>query len=364
MTEDRVVVGLVADPGAPSSLARRLARDLPDALAREVTDQVTWDVRAVTDPIRVEADGRIPIEDHAGEWLAQEEWDLVVCLTDLPRHNRTGPVVADISTREGVALASLPAISWLRQRSHTRRVLVHLVGVLASEKLQLRASWGRPPARLGRTIRLVATEPGIEQVVLSGLRGRFRLVAAMVRDNAPWRLVAGLSRAIAAAAAAAAFGVFYSSIWQMADALSTGRLLLISAVAVAMMVGWLILGNGLWERRRTGSETASLYNVTTVITLLIGVTCWYLLLFGITLLAAAAVITPEYLSSVLGHPADATDYLQLVWLSTSMGTVAGALGASLETEDAVRRAAYGRREYERRTRARARQRTEEDGSDR
>jgi hypothetical protein len=87
-----------------------------------------------------------------------------------------------------------------------------------------------------------------------------------------------------------------------------------------------------------------------VLTLFVGVACMSALLFALTLLAAATVIDAGYLQRILGHPVGMGDYISLTWLSTSMGTVAGALGASVESEEAVRRATYGRRELERQAR--------------
>src|SRR5690606_26889291 len=80
--------------------------------------------------------------------------------------------------------------------------------------------WTRDPGRGAYALR---ARPGV---------GEVRTVLGMVMTNAPWATVRKLSSALAAASAAGAFGIFYSSIWQMAAALSTPRLLLIGLLAM------------------------------------------------------------------------------------------------------------------------------------
>ncbi|MBP2366807.1 hypothetical protein [Pseudonocardia parietis] len=118
------------------------------------------------------------------------------------------------------------------------------------------------------------------------------------------------------------------------------------------MIAWLIIDNGLWERP-TGDrlrEQAVLYNAATVATISIGVLCMYVLLYVVTVASALVVIPPAYLGSTLVHPSGFGDYAGIAWLSVSMGTIAGALGSGLASEDAVRQASYSRREQERRRR--------------
>jgi hypothetical protein len=49
------------------------------------------------------------------------------------------------------------------------------------------------------------------------------------------------------------------------------------------------------------------------------------------------------LGKALGHRADLGDYAVLAWMASSLATIAGGLGAGLESDKAVREAAYGYR---------------------
>lgn len=82
--------------------------------------------------------------------------------------------------------------------------------------------------------------------VASTIRGRLRLVAGMVRANRPWRLMLGLSSALAAALATSAFGLTQNTIWQLADALDLWRLALAALGSIASPVVWLIADHELW----------------------------------------------------------------------------------------------------------------------
>ena len=104
----------------------------------------------------------------------------------------------------------------------------------------------------------------------------------------------------------------------------------------------IIGAHGLWERApdpRVRGQVA-LFNVTTTLTVAIGILCLYLVLFALILGVAELLIGPDVFASALGHPAVTTDYLALAWFSSSFATVAGGLGAGLESREVVREAAY------------------------
>jgi hypothetical protein len=65
---------------------------------------------------------------------------------------------------------------------------------------------------------------------------------------------------------------------------------------------------------------------------------------GVFALAGSLLlVVPALFTDRLGHPARAADYLELAWLISSLATVGGALGAGLESDEAVRQAAYSYR---------------------
>lgn len=350
-----LVVGLVADPGLPADLARGLAERLPEEMARCDLVPRRWAAQATTGPIALDEDNRVPLITEARKHTAADGWDILIFLTDLPRQRGTRAIVADVNVAERAAVLSLPSLGWFRLRAHLTRVVVRLVRLIADRGGVSGADSGNgpPEPRQGRP-RLQAVpadEDGVDlQLAFPGSGGKRRLLLGMVRENRPWRLVPTLSKAIAAAAATAAFGVFYPIIWAMADQLSHLRLGGISLFAIVVMALWLITYNDLWERPE-GRRRALLYNLATVTTLAIGVSFMYVILLVVTALAAVTVISPLYLASRLGHPAGPIDYLELAWLASSMGTIAGALGSSMETGRTVRHATFSRREQDRRVQA-------------
>jgi hypothetical protein len=363
-----VRVGVVADPGLPAEVAAALAaRGLAEHLAAAIGPRPRWVVETVRAVLPVNEDGIVPLAELAAIRRRRQDWDVVVYLTDLPRRSGTQPVVADLSITHAVALISLPAVGWVRLRRCVRDVVVYLLRRLTEERRPLRhEDQGRPTeaARwqvfswlfgdLGLMVREnVSSHPDVDfTLTLNGWHGRARLLFGMVRDNRPWVLVPHLARATAAAGAAAAAGIFYNSVWGMAEALPAWRLTLIMVASVTVMAVWLLIYNHLWERpddHHTPAETA-IYNLSTAVTLLLGVACMYVLLYVAALAVSALIIGPGYLQSQLHHRIGFGDYAAVVWLASSIGVVAGALGSSLDGEDAVRKAAYSRRERERQKR--------------
>lgn len=355
MVPPTLTLGLLTAAGVAEDLGRQLADDLPAVLADRVWGEVAWEVPVVTDELAARGDVGTALIDAARERMLREGWDLAVVLSDLPLRIGRRPVVADASATHGVAVISLPALGAVQMRRRARDAVVRLVDGLVGESLEL---GGRDGARRRQRVRQTlaqiaraerAVEPDDDDVdirlVTAVVRGNARLLAGMLRANRPWRLSARLSRALAAAIGAVVFALVTSDIWRMADALAPWKLAVLTVISLAAIVVFLIVAHGLWSRSADGAgrEQAILFNVATTLTLLIGVATLYAALFVLGLAGAGIALDRDVVSQSIGHHADLAWYAKVTWMTSSLATIAGALGAGLESDDAVREAAYGYR---------------------
>jgi hypothetical protein len=193
-------------------------------------------------------------------------------------------------------------------------------------------------------VRELGSDPADEAFLYTArvLTGNLTLISGMVAANQPWRLSLRLSRALTGAVAAGVFGLVTADIWRLADAFGLLRLAGTALVSVCATVVTLIVGAELWEPivARAVRKQVILFNIVTVITVLIGVTVLYVALYVLALGASFWFVMPQIWRDQVGHPATLRDYFELAWLISSLAMIGGALGAALESDDAVREAAY------------------------
>ncbi|VTR78805.1 hypothetical protein [Cellulomonas hominis] len=321
-------VGLVADPDSPTVVARRLADlDGPRRAGRR-----EWDVEVVSEPFTTDSEDVDAAVARLVDQADRHEWDVVVGLTELPLRDDDGRyLLATADAGRRTAVLSLPALGGLRVHARTRHAVRELVSGIAG-----------------------TSSPDQQRVPLPRATGRLRLLAGMVLANRPWRLVPGLKSALVAALATGAVATINSTVWLLASSLSPWRLLVATIISVSIVVAWLVVDGGLWDRPDDDSaearERSRLYNVSTVVTLTVGVLIAYLALYVVNLAWALFVLDPAVMGGYLGAALGYGDLVLLAWFVASAATVGGGLGSGLESDGAIRAAAYSKREQERRSR--------------
>lgn len=178
MSENRktsVDIGILADPELPTELAEGLAQRLPEYLERSISRDVLWKIHCQTRSLQVNEQGNIPFIDVAAQILPEQGWDILLCVTDLPRRVGNMPVLADVSTEHRVALASVPALGGVHLRSRLRDTLAYLIAELGrAGHLPTEVNWKRPRAGSFLTpVRWVdQPDPELEaSLTLTGLGG-------------------------------------------------------------------------------------------------------------------------------------------------------------------------------------------------
>jgi len=331
-----VIVGIVASPGVATDLARGLLPGLAERIGRRLPG-VTWTVRYESDALVDRPADLNRLVSAARQRLLRNDWDLVICVTDLPLQTARRPVVAHASGTHGVAVLSVPALGPVAVGRRASEAIVRLVAMLVGGAEDA----DRRVRELSSRIHSDAHGVGLVAGVVTG---NLRLLLGMLRANRPWRLAVRLSRALVTAVAAGTFALVTSDIWRLSAALGPLRLVLLTVGSVAAVVLTIVIGAWLWERVPSGSgarEQVILFNVVTLLTVVIGVLALYLALLALSLVGALVLVPGGPLATAVGHRVGVDGQVALAWLATSLATVGGALGAGLESDEAVREAAYG-----------------------
>ena len=335
---------LIADPGVA---ARRMMK-VADSFTAEARDVLTKevDVEIETRSVRMSPDGTLDVA-ALGELDAEHlDADAVLVLTEVPRHLDGHSLVAEVFLEKRTAIVSIPTLGvWSTKRRICEVFMDCLLRLLPEADGSNREKYDQ------RWTEWKSTEGGNRHRLFAHtFMGTPRTILGMTVTNEPLRTAPKLSGVLAAAAATGAFGIFYYSIWQMADALSTLRLLSIGVAVIISMVVWLIFTNRLWDnpKNHNVSRVVMLYNGSTVLTLLIAVTTLYLALVVAIFIGALVVIEPGFLADLIGTEVDLFNYLDIAWLSAAMGVVAGAIGSTFDSSTDIRRITHGQREFQRR----------------
>jgi len=338
MAGDSSSILLLADPGAPATIAERLSDTLSRVLANAVGAEGEWDVSVRHHAYPIDEDDAV--SDVVDVLNLNVEDGIVIYLTDQPRRDGTTPVIAEISVPDRLGVISIPGMGGLfidrRVRNLTRTVV--------AEVSRQAGGPGAPMMRMTRT-----QDDDVIRYTAPSTFSRLRLLTGMVYANRPWRLALGMSKVLMAAFATGAVSLAYPTMWQLSDTMGPWRLSAATLLATAALITWLIVEHDLWERPTSDEERerAVLYNASTVVTLTIGVVIFHAGLFVLLLVTAWWTIPPQMVSQNIGHPVGPSTLFLMAWLVAGVATLGGALGSGMEDDEAVKAATYGARQRKR-----------------
>lgn len=343
-----ITVVILADPGRCTLGAQSVQEPLQEELSRMFGFA---EVRVQREMLGISRHNTLELSTPGSVRRADDSVDVVLMLTEMPRRSDGVPMIAEVFIEQVAAVVSYPVVGVMSSRKRLTSVFMSCVlRILGTGTPEDHERYALPWNEWTE-----ATEHSTAQLKAHTVTGVLRTIIGMVATNAPWRAAPKLSSALAAASATGAFGIFYSNIWEMSAALSTLRLLMIGLLAMSLMVVWLTISGGLWERAEYEDPAAVhlYYNLSTVLTLFLSVLGLYLSMVVLILLSGLVVIDPEFMEGVIGQPATFERYLDIAWLSAALGVVAGGLGATFDDETDLRSLTHGRREALRRKENRA-----------
>jgi hypothetical protein len=360
-----VTVGLVAGPALSRELAERIALRLPSILEQRLPG-TTWKIVVRTEPLAGAAGMGVDLLQLTRRRMLEEGWQLAVCLTDLPLEVGYRPVTAQASAALSVGVVSVPALGAIGVEERALEAVVRTIEALLHVRSAPRVHRGegrraRMHARLQNLRQLSSPlgrafpqHEGTIRFATATAGGNMRLLLGKVHGNRPWRLVVGLSHSLVAALGTSAFGLTSPVLWRIADAMPARRLLGIALASLVAIGVTIIAAHGLWEHApsRAARRQVVLVNLATAITVALGVLTPFLALLGLNFLFGHTLIAPPVLRLELHHEVHLVEYARIAALVSSLATLGGALGAVLETNAAVRDAAFCIRQTERRGRDR------------
>lgn len=332
---------VLSDPGMPTRSMSRVEERFRRRLKATFGPQTELLVR--TGLFRIKPGNTLDLSWAEKVSAEFESVDAIFMLTEMPRHSGDRAVAAEFFPEPNVAVISCPALGVVNTEGRLLNLLVSCTFQMASARMHAPEEGHELPFSTWSHHK----ERGNKVLHVNMYTGGVRTVLGMARANQPLRTMTKLSSAMAAALATGAFGLFYTSIWQMANYLSEWRIGFIGVLAMAVMVAWLVGHNRLWDRPGPGRKRSItvVYNLSTVTTLFFCVFMLYAALVVAILVGSLIMISPEFLAQVLKEP-DITpfNYVKIAWLSAALGVFGGAIGSSFDSETDLRQLTHGRRE--------------------
>lgn len=350
---DEINIVLIAAPEFSTDIAEELKETLPEIFETEINRETKWTIETITDGFTSVAEDDEELLEGVLTLLETKNWDYAVSLTDIPLFHKKEIMLAQVNHAYKFGLVSLPTTGWFVKKRITNIVLKVVEEIYYAD---INRPEEEPEERKNAAFYLgnidkITDEKESKYIFSSRLYGLITILFGMTYDNQPWTIMPSLKTTIAVAFGSGAYAMIFPTLWMMSDAYNPWRLVVLMVLAIFGLVIWMIQGHNLWEKKTPtkSRKYRTLYNATTIFTLFIAVSLFYLILTTLFLGTAFIFVEPSYYveQTESTQLPNFLNYLQLAWMAASVGTITGAVGVGLEDEENVRQKTYGYRQRER-----------------
>ncbi|HBV22650.1 MAG TPA: 5,10-methylene-tetrahydrofolate dehydrogenase [Jeotgalicoccus sp.] len=350
-------VGLIVAPGTANNIVNKIENELVEDFKKQISAADEWEIDIIVDPLTGETEFTNQIYSKTDEYLRENDWNFLISITDLPLFYKDKAVVIDIDSSDCAAMMSIPAFGWRPLKKRMKTAIINtlvIINKMNNNDTDIEEEC-RELKNMFTLSKLKHTEDYFEDSktehllfhMNSKIRGTVRLVSGMTFANNPYNTMQSLSGVTAIAFATGAFGIIFSTMWNLSYLFPTWRLVAISVLSIFGMLFWIIISHDLWEQFKEGEskKLTSLYNSTTLLTLFISLLFYYLLLYLLFLSAAVTLLPPDFVAKTIqAEHIGVRFYLELAWFAASLTTVAGAIGAGFQDKQVIQESTYGYRQ--------------------
>ena len=350
-------LGLIVAPGTAKNIINKIEEELAEDLKKQFSATDDWEIDIVVDPLTGETEFTSKIYSKTDEYLRENDWDFLISITDLPLFYKDKAVVIDIDNSGGAAMMSIPAFGWRPLKKRMKTAIINTLSVInksnnndtdiEEECRELKSMFTLSKLEHSEDYFEDSKTQHFLFYMNSKIGGTARLVSGMTFANNPYNMMQSLSGVTAIAFATGAFGIIFSTMWNLSYLFPTWRLVAISVLSIFGMLFWIIISHDLWENFKEGESKrlTSLYNSTTLLTLFISLLFYYLLLYLLFLAAGVTLLPPDFVAKTIQvENIGVRFYLELAWFAASLTTVAGAIGAGFQDKQVIQESTYGYRQ--------------------
>ncbi len=355
---EKIKVGLIPSPDLSANLISQITERLKSQFEKEINQNVDWEFEIKIDPFVGAAEYVEETINKAIKMKEENNWDYAVCITDLPSFSEHKAVVADVSTKRGVGLISLPSFGAFPLKRRITKALTFIVELLykqnqedIEEDVTSDINWSFLLSNIKRVTPEEDFSTDIRFILQSRIIGWLRILTGMVFANKPWKAIGAFKKILTLAFATGTYISIFSTPWELSLAYSPLRFIILMLISILGMVIWINFAHNLWEKSSSKSQSQYrlLYNVTTIMTLIVITVINYAVLFVLFTLSISLFVPEGIFDAATKEGADDSieNFVRLAWLTTSLGLLVGAVGATAEKEDKIREVTYSYRQRER-----------------